>query len=409
MHQFLKTAAILAPLTIVSLGSPLTIVSLGSEMNISTNAKVKFVPGPMPAASQAPEVDPEYSGLLECPMTTRIAKAIDGAYTVQTQGACGEKVETFQECFHAAASTLGGPGTGRSFKNSTGSDPARPAGCLATISPDDPLTVEVFFNRLASAHAGCGTGAQTASGAADTLTQVHVAVNLDAATDSAHISLSGPSAVWFSAGFGASDMDGAYAIVVDGTGQVTERKLGNHLAGQQLKGSVTVVKSSVTDGVRSVTLSRPLQGATTDYFSFGLNDTSVKIISAVGSGPDLSYHKNKALSSLALLPASGTAGACVCPEAPKPFGQASGALVYHAVADQPADTGAGQVGFGAGKCAQYPSTTMIPDRNPTCDIRHYVTCPGSMTCLYLNSECVCVCLCVCVCACLTYFHVVRSR
>ena len=43
---------------------------------------------------------------------------------------------------------------------------------------------------------------------------------------------------------------------------VTERKLGNHLAGQQLKASVTVVNSSATDGVRSVTLSRPLRGAT---------------------------------------------------------------------------------------------------------------------------------------------------
>lgn len=340
------------------------------EMNISTNGKVKFVPGPLPAASLAPKVDPEYSGLLECPMTTRIAKAIDGAYSVQMKGACGEKVETFQECFHAAASTLGGPATGRTFKNSTGSNPARPVGCTATSDPDDPLTVQVFFNRLGSATTACGEGAQTASGAANTL--IHVAVTLDATSKSANITLSGPSAVWFAAGFGASDMDGAYAIVVDGTGAVTERRLGNHLAGQQLKKSVTVLQSLTTNGVRSVTVSRPLAGATADYFSFSLGDSDVKIISAVGSGPTFGYHKNKALSSLALLPASGTAGACVCPQSPKPFGQASGALVYHAVANQSIDTGAGQVGFRAGKCAPYPSTTMIPDKNPTCDIRHYV-------------------------------------
>jgi hypothetical protein len=32
---------------------------------------VTFVPGPLPAASEAPTASPEYSGLLECPMTTR--------------------------------------------------------------------------------------------------------------------------------------------------------------------------------------------------------------------------------------------------------------------------------------------------------------------------------------------------
>ena len=84
----------------------------------------------------------------------------------------------------------------------------------------------------------------------------------------------------------------------------------------------------------------------------------------------LFQHKNKAISSLAFLPV-GKSGACVCPEKPKAFGQASGKLVYHAVANQSVDVGAGAVGFAAGKCAPYPATTMIPGQNPTCDIRHY--------------------------------------
>ena len=37
------------------------------------------VAGPLPSASEAPK-GAEYSGLLECPMTTRITKAIDGGY-----------------------------------------------------------------------------------------------------------------------------------------------------------------------------------------------------------------------------------------------------------------------------------------------------------------------------------------
>ena len=56
------------------------------------------------------------------------------------------------------------------------------------------------------------------------------------------------------------------------------------------------------------------------------------------------YHKNKALGSLAFLPVQ-SAGACVCPEKPEPFGQASGSLVYHKVDNQTVDVGAGATGF----------------------------------------------------------------
>ena len=61
----------------------------------------------------------------------------------------------------------------------------------------------------------------------------------------------------------------------------------------------------------------------------------------------------------------------MCPQAPKPFGQATGSLVYNSVANQSADTGGGAVGFGAGKCRPYPSTVLNEQKNPTCDIRHY--------------------------------------
>ena len=72
-------------------------------MNISANGgPVKFVSGPVPAASLAPTTGPDaiYSGLLECPMTTRISKSVDGRYTVQTEGAAcsAEGIMTFQVC-----------------------------------------------------------------------------------------------------------------------------------------------------------------------------------------------------------------------------------------------------------------------------------------------------------------------
>lgn len=204
--------------------------------------------------------------------------------------------------------------------------------------------------------------------------KVSVGVVLNATAGTATITLAGPSTVWFGVGIGASDMDGAYAIIVNGIGHVTERKLGKHLEGTLLKASVKVTNWTVVAGIRTVVLSRPLKGATADYFSFSVQsqDAVLKVISAVGSGPKLAYHQSKALSSLPLLPAISSAGACVCPEAPKPFGRASGALVYNAVQNQSVDTGRGEVGFRAGKCAQFPSTTQIPDKNPTCDIRYYV-------------------------------------
>jgi hypothetical protein len=109
--------------------------------------------------------------------------------------------------------------------------------------------------------------------------------------------------------------DQPWTVVVDGTGAVTERKLGLHIAGTQLSPSLKVLRSSVSAGRRTVVLSRSLKGAGADYYSFNVstNDAVVKFIAAVGSGPKFAYHKNKAISSLALIPTGPTSpGACVC-------------------------------------------------------------------------------------------------
>ena len=70
--------------------------------------------------------------------------------------------------------------------------------------------------------------------------------------------MSGPADVWFGIGFGASTMnDKPYAIIVDGNGNVTERKLENHGPGSLLSNSVTgkpsiiLGKYSVFDSVKS--------------------------------------------------------------------------------------------------------------------------------------------------------------
>ena len=207
---------------------------------------------------------------------------------------------------------------------------------------------------------------------------VEVSVTLNATSQLAEITIQGEASVWFGVGFGAHAMgDLPWTLVADGNGQVSERKLGNHVAGSTLKPSVQVLSNTVDSktGLRTVVVSRPLQGATGDYFTFSTaaTDATIPIIVAVGSGPEFGYHKNKSPTSITLIPIDGEAavGSCVCPQQPKPFGEATGELLYHAVANQSVDVGTGAVGFRAHKCANWPYTDLMNNTNPTCDIRYY--------------------------------------
>lgn len=335
------------------------------KMDISANrtGPVKFVAGPLPRASLSPP-DAQYSGLLECPMTTRLTKAIDGAYVAQNQGTCEQPILTFQECFQAAAGVLSTGGG--AHLNRTGSDDKKPPGC--SVSTTAQGSVEVFFNTLSTSTKTCADQTLAVAGTSNSLIQVNVSLK-----DDATITLKGPANVWFGVAFGAHAMaDAPWTVVVDGTGAVTEHKLAKHDAGSLLKSTVKVVSNHVTSGVRTIKLTRPLKGSTPDFYTFKVqsNDGTLPILVAVGSGTQYAYHKDKAPTSLTLLPVDDGAS-CVCPEAPKPFGQATGRLVYHRVANQSMDTGAGAVGFGAGKCRNWPSTDLINMTNPTCDIRHY--------------------------------------
>jgi len=67
-------------------------------MNVSH--PTKFVPGPMPRNSLAPH-GAMYSGLLECPVTTRIRKLVDGGYVPLSRGSCQHPIQSAAECFAA--------------------------------------------------------------------------------------------------------------------------------------------------------------------------------------------------------------------------------------------------------------------------------------------------------------------
>lgn len=334
----------------------------------------KFVPGPVPRASLAPTSGPDaiYSGLLECPKTTRVHADLDDEYSLHaTGGGCSgdgfgdAPIGNESECFAAAAQLVGANCT-----QAVVDTPTRPAGC--SIAADGAGACEASFNRAGrAAAAACGAGGATApvAGRRSDLVDVEVSLNTTHAT----ITLGGPADVWYGVGFNASAMgDAPWTLIVEASGDVSERRLGNHNPGTKLPRSVDVVSSRVVAGRRQVVVARALKGA---VFSFDRSMTHLPFINAIGSTPTLSYHKDKAPSALALLPVrdgggGGVAGLCVCKAKPAPFGKAKGRLSYRPNASQPADAGSGAVSFN-NDCEPEPRSDLRAMRNPTCDVRTY--------------------------------------
>ena len=72
----------------------------------------------------------------------------------------------------------------------------------------------------------------------------------------------GPVGKWFGVGLGSKTFtmsDQPYSVIVDGTGKVVERKLGDHSGGQLLSNSITVVSNKAVGPLRTVVLQRPFK------------------------------------------------------------------------------------------------------------------------------------------------------
>ena len=165
------------------------------------------------------------------------------------------------------------------------------------------------------------------------------------------ITLEGPSSAWFGVGFDSVAMaDTPYAIIVAGTGAVTERRMANHAAGDLLPASVRIVSSTVASNRRTVVVSRSLKGATPQHLTFDATASGIPFIAAVGTGPVLGYHKARGGGALMLVEAG--APLCVCPS----FGTASGSI--------------DGVRFNK-KCAPMPRSSLLEEHNDICSIESY--------------------------------------
>ena len=170
----------------------------------------------------------------------------------------------------------------------------------------------------------------------------------------ATITLSGPSGVWFGVGFNAAKMaDAPYALIVDGAGKVTERRLVDHGPGVLLNASVRVESSTTAGGVRTVVLSRSVAGATKDHYSLPTEPGQVNLITATGVGAELAYHKARTGATLTLLPTDSSA--CVCtPERTQ-------TLTYMNTTSMKFNV----------DCEPEPRGDMKKQHNPACDLMTY--------------------------------------
>ncbi len=189
----------------------------------------------MPKASAAPP-NASYSGILECPCTDRIVKNWSTTYTTAITGTCASPVYNSTECFEAIK------GLGASVQRmivAQSSD--MPSGCVMYRNANG--TVNAVFN-TADSSVQCGSGGTLYTASVPmNVTQVTLGIQLNTTAPGGQVTITvtGPSAVWFGVAFGASEMSQTpNAVIIDGYGNVTERKLGDHDAGNLISTQVII-------------------------------------------------------------------------------------------------------------------------------------------------------------------------
>ena len=180
-------------------------------------------------------------------------------------------------------------------------------------------------------------------------------VNLDSRESGglATLTLVGPPDKWFALSLGSPHFDMAdkpYTIVVDGKGNVQERKLGDHDPGQVLTASLRVLSNSVMDGQRQVVVSRPFKGHTADHFTFDPSTSTIPVLAASGNGPNFAYHGAKQRTGGRLQLSGVDSPTCLCDTGRK--GSIEGIPFNKHCLDEP---------FG----------DLVQQKNPTCWIETY--------------------------------------
>jgi hypothetical protein len=231
-----------------------------------------------------------------------------------------------------------------------------PAGCSAGVYSNGSTIL--YWNQLDSSPTPCGNpaGFQASAGTfhADAASVV-IAISLNSSVPGglATLTLSGPDGSWFGVGLNSPNFDMAdqpYTIVVDGTGAVTEWKLGKHAPGNMLKSSVTVVSNTAANGRRQVVLQRPFAGITGDHYTFDPKTSALPLLAASGTTPSFSYHGGKTRTGGTLYFAAIDAPTCIC-----------NAGVHGTINGIPFSK----------DCLPEPTGDLLEQKNPTCFVDTY--------------------------------------
>ena len=259
------------------------------------------------------------SPLIECPCTDRIQRSFVKSSSILISGECTKPITSEKECVKAILNT------GVKVSSSvTINDKSKPRGCIA--QPEKFLTnhitkrrkmkhlkkmsYQAIFNS-AKTNVSCGDGEKSISLQGSVNLGNFAKITLGHNGIDATISITGPSSAWFGVAFDATLMkDEPYSIIIEGEGNVSERKLGNHAPGTVLKRSIRIISNTVKNGLRSVILHRRVKGISSDYYSFPNQPGDLNMIAALGSSKTFGYHKVHAGGQITLLPTE--TNSCVC-------------------------------------------------------------------------------------------------
>lgn len=310
----------------------------------------KFVAGILPKSSSAPK-NACYSGLLECPCTTRIHKKINHKFDLTVTENCYNSVLNKTTCLDQS-NIFGGKYNGNV---SVILNKSLPYGCFYRKNKEG-ITTNIYLNRLDSrVKCESDTGHYYGNIINDPITNISLEVNI---TETQTIlTLSGNSEYWYGIAFNAHTMaDLPYSIIVDGYGNITERKLGNHDGGELLNSSIKVLENYKTGNVRTIRITRKNIGKNTDYYTFSKDKANIPLLLALGNTPTFKYHKVRGTNNLYLNSIEGTT--CIC------------------------DNGKGGSinGLGFSKnCRGEPYGDLIRQHNPSCFIETY---QGGLSCCH---------------------------
>eukprot|EP00928_Gymnodinium_smaydae_P022060 TRINITY_DN18651_c0_g1_i1.p1 TRINITY_DN18651_c0_g1~~TRINITY_DN18651_c0_g1_i1.p1 ORF type:complete len:647 (-),score=33.36 TRINITY_DN18651_c0_g1_i1:127-1860(-) len=307
---------------------------------------LQFMAGPLPQACEAPP-NATYSGLLECPCSTRLKKQWGMTYTLLNNGACKENVVNSSECFAAGRSLV----PGGAYVDEIESNSSYASACSIKRAADG--STSIVWNTARGEECSESKGSSVVA-FAESLVQLTVTLE----DHGANISISGPADKWFGVGLGAQSMcikpegdtcpsGGPYAIIVSGE-HVEERKLESHGPGKVLQPSATVISNIVVNQTRTVMMTRPLVGITAEHYSFDINSQTLLFINAVGCGLPFMQHCGHKAATLAFLPLDKPT--CVCRQGIR------GTIGGNA--------------FGS-HCDNAPSSDLLTTHNPTCYVQTY--------------------------------------